>query len=94
MNTSPAVASATPQAKTPDQEIADLIEGLTPQEAFYRGWDYGGAANWQAGAATLREACARKAEAKGQTELATAIRALPVLLPSVTKASFGGDLTV
>lgn len=72
-----------PASKTPMQEVAELVQGLTPQEAFMRGWDYGGAANWQAGAATLREACARKAEQKGWTALAAEIRALPVQLPPV-----------
>src|SRR3989304_4741868 len=44
--------NAPPKSKTPMQEVADLVEGLNPQEAFMRGWDYGGSANWQAGAAT------------------------------------------
>ena len=81
MNT-PTIAPNPPKQKTPDQEIAEMIEGLNPQEAFMRGWDYGGAANWQAGAATLREAAARKADAKGWTALASEIRALPVQLPA------------
>lgn len=75
------------QEKNPLHEVAEMVEGATPMEAFMMGWDYGGAANWQAGAATLKEACARKAEAKGQTELAAEIRGLPVQLPSVVKGN-------
>ena len=74
--------TAQPQSRTPMQEVADMVEGRTPQEAFMLGWDYGGSANWQAGAATLREAAARKADAKGWTALAAEIRALPVQLPT------------